>query len=225
MAKRVLATLFGAALLSGIAAQASANVTLTGADVRGPTGTVWDTSPGGYYALWVGSLNPTDTAITFNAASGSGNSFDILGEGWVGGQSGNSDPNYTLTLYFNDGSTDFSLAGLYNADTNSFAGPVSGNGVTLTAFSWERDAGQQVGANTRVATGSDPLDYAGSFAFSVAAVPEPAQWAMMLAGFGVIGAAARRRARSRQAMVASETRRWARNSKRVGSATLRIETH
>lgn len=33
----------------------------------------------------------------------------------------------------------------------------------------------------------------GSFNFEVAAVPEPASWAMMIAGFGLLGAAARRR--------------------------------
>lgn len=35
--------------------------------------------------------------------------------------------------------------------------------------------------------------YAGTFNFGAAAVPEPAAWAMMIAGFGLVGAAMRRR--------------------------------
>lgn len=43
-------------------------------------------------------------------------------------------------------------------------------------------------------------DNAGSFAVSVSAVPEPATWAMMLIGFGGLGAALRR-SRGRQALL------------------------
>jgi len=55
--------------------------------------------------------------------------------------------------------------------------------------------GRALGANldeltfAQVVNGSQDL----TFSASIAAVPEPATWAMMIAGFGVVGAAARRR--------------------------------
>jgi len=55
--------------------------------------------------------------------------------------------------------------------------------------------GRALGANldeltfAQVVNGSQDL----TFSASIAAVPEPASWAMMIAGFGVVGAAARRR--------------------------------
>jgi len=55
--------------------------------------------------------------------------------------------------------------------------------------------GRALGANldeltfTQVVNGSQDL----TFSATIAAVPEPATWAMMIAGFGVVGAAARRR--------------------------------
>ena len=41
--------------------------------------------------------------------------------------------------------------------------------------------------------GSKGGSYAGTFNFGAGAVPEPAAWAMMIAGFGLVGAAMRRR--------------------------------
>jgi hypothetical protein len=41
--------------------------------------------------------------------------------------------------------------------------------------------------------GSQGGSYTGKFNFSTAPVPEPAAWAMMIAGFGLVGAAMRRR--------------------------------
>jgi hypothetical protein len=41
--------------------------------------------------------------------------------------------------------------------------------------------------------GSQGGSYTGKFDFSTAAVPEPAAWGMMIAGFGLVGAAMRRR--------------------------------
>ena len=46
-----------------------------------------------------------------------------------------------------------------------------------------------------VATADTALDYV---SLGVAAVPEPATYALMLAGFGIIGAIARRRASARR---------------------------
>jgi hypothetical protein len=58
----------------------------------------------------------------------------------------------------------------------SFRGPAWGTG-TLELFYWD----------------SNPGDNIGSVSANVALVPEPASWALLIAGFGLVGAAARRR--------------------------------
>jgi hypothetical protein len=44
--------------------------------------------------------------------------------------------------------------------------------------------------------GKEGGSYSGNLSFSAAAVPEPASWAMMIAGFGLVGAAMRRRTKT-----------------------------
>ena len=58
----------------------------------------------------------------------------------------------------------------------NFSGPAWATG-TLELFYWDSNQG----------------DNAGSIAFDINAVPEPATWGMMIMGFGVMGAAMRRR--------------------------------
>ena len=63
-----------------------------------------------------------------------------------------------------------------------------GNAVNL----WSNgDMGRGVSYGIGVTDGQTLLDYAG--AVSVAAVPEPKSWTLMIAGFGLVGAAMRRR--------------------------------
>lgn len=51
------------------------------------------------------------------------------------------------------------------------------------------------GTNTIVVSGVAQTNAAFSGTISLAPIPEPAAWAMMIAGFGLVGAATRRRAR------------------------------
>jgi len=178
---------------------------LISAAVTGPTGTVWNTTPGdGYYGLFLqanngpGSpvINPNDTAINVPVINSQG--YLVTGEGFPtssdapGTTAPNSDPFYNLTLNFSNGA---SLTGTYTPTGNIFNGGTSAllDGVlyTLSDFSWTRDRGNTVQAFTAT-PGGDPNDYHGNFQLT-AAVPEPATWAMMLAGFGMLGFALRRR--------------------------------
>lgn len=59
------------------------------------------------------------------------------------------------------------------------------------------DMGSGVSYGAGVTDGKDVLDYVGGLA--VTAVPEPASWALMLAGFGLIGAVKRSRTRASRA--------------------------
>jgi hypothetical protein len=67
------------------------------------------------------------------------------------------------------------IGGVYQALGTSFSGPAWGNG-TLKLYYWD----------------SNFEDNSGFISASVS-VPEPASWAMLIAGFGLVGAAARRR--------------------------------
>lgn len=68
-------------------------------------------------------------------------------------------------------------------------GPVSGYGCCGDAFQFSNAASGYVADN---ASGSAYTNYA--FIESTGAVPEPASWALMIIGFGLTGAAMRRRA-------------------------------
>ena len=120
----------------------------------------------------------------------------LAGEGYLPGTTADSDPVYNLTLTFNGGQT---LTGQYVPELNSFSGGNSftsgGTTFSLIEFSFRRNLGDSVQRN--VATfGGDGNDYAGNFRISAAAVPEPATWGLMIVGFGMVGAATRRRART-----------------------------
>lgn len=66
--------------------------------------------------------------------------------------------------------------GTYQLFGANFNGAAAGSGA-LELFYWD----------------SNSVDNSGEIAFSLAAVPEPTTWAMMILGFGVIGGAMRRR--------------------------------
>ena len=70
------------------------------------------------------------------------------------------------------------LGGVFQFLGANFSGPAWGNG-TLNFYYWDSNNG----------------DNSGSIAFNVStgAIPEPASWAMMIAGFGMVGFAMRRR--------------------------------
>lgn len=84
-----------------------------------------------------------------------------------------------------------SLAGNFGA---AFTGlPVGYNGLTSlapTSVSFALGFPVTVGGASGTFTGASNV----TFSASVAAIPEPATWALMIAGFGMVGAAMRRRA-------------------------------
>ena len=74
-----------------------------------------------------------------------------------------------------------SIGGVFKVLGTNFNGPAWGNGA-LTLYFWDQNSGD----NTQFITVDIGLDGSGG-------VPEPATWAMMIAGFGLVGATLRRR--------------------------------
>jgi hypothetical protein len=155
------------------------------------TGTVWDTTVNGFYLAVLQQplgtiLNGNDPAsISIPSVLGK-NDFAVSGDGWPIGEVNNSDLFYRLTLGFGDGTV---VSGVYDTVSNNFFGSTSGN-ITLDGFLWERQEFNIVSEYSSTKGGS-PADYNGGFSYT--AVPEPATWAMMIGGFGMVGAAMRRR--------------------------------
>ena len=195
--KKLLLLSTVAAMAIGSSAQAA---NLISAAVTGPTGTIWDTTSNSFYALFLQQpglgnfLNPNDEAINANVTTGN-NRFLLAGDGFPVGTITDSDPIFNLTLRFADGAT---LTGAYTPLTNTFSGSTSATvgrtTYTLNEFSFRRNLGDSVSEYV-ARPGGDGNDYSGNFRFTTAlsAVPEPASWAMMITGFGLVGGAMRRR--------------------------------
>lgn len=191
-----------AALALALGATGANALTLTNAAITGPTGTIWTTAHTGNYTLFLSSpnpgdyLNPNDESISVGIPNGIRRVL-LTGEGYLPGNTLNSDPVYNLTLRFDTGQ---SLTGLYTVATNSFSAGRSlvsgGRTFSLIEFSYTRKLADVVRANVAT-SGGDGNDYNGNFRISSAAgaVPEPATWALMLGGFGLVGASMRRRSR------------------------------
>lgn len=195
------------AALATIPAIANAAPTITAAQVTGPTGTVWNTTADSYYTLFLQNpglgnfLNPNDEPVNF-ALTGDRTRVLLAGDGWRIGETADSDAIYNLLVTFSDGNT---LRGSYASTGNAFLGGSSftadGRVYNLASFSFRRYLGDAV--SQFVGTpGGDPNDYAGNFHIdsSVAAVPEPATWAMMIFGIGAVGFGLRRRSAVRTAV-------------------------
>ena len=187
--------------------------TLISAAVFGSLGqTIWATAnaPGtnaGNYTLFLQTpalgnfLNPNDQTIAYVPTAGSNEIF-LAGDGFAPGTTLNSDPTYRLQLTFDNGAV---LGGSYipgNANTFIAGSPVTVGGTTftLTEFSFTRNLADIVGPYQAVPMTGDPHDYSGNFSFTQSgqgslggAVPEPAQWAMLVSGFGLLGLGMRRR--------------------------------
>ncbi|WP_242139593.1 MULTISPECIES: PEPxxWA-CTERM sorting domain-containing protein [unclassified Sphingomonas] len=205
------AILFAAAAtaMALVSTGANAAANLVSAAVTGSNGsTVWNTtSATGFYTVFLQQpygkiMNPEGQAINDPTEAGL-NSFTINGDGWPIGGTTDSDPSYTMTLKFADGAT---ISGIYQKGISGVldatSSTVGDTTYTFTGFAWDRSHADNVSGNKAVA-GGDTSDYAGQFSFSAvqSAVPEPTTWAMMLAGFGMIGLGLRSR-RKEQAKVA-----------------------
>lgn len=191
-----------AALAFALAATGANALTLTNAAVTGPTGTVWTTAQTSNYTLFLQTpnlgdfLNPNDESVSLGILDNAITRVLLAGEGYTPGTTADSDPFYNLLLSFDTGQT---LTGTYTPTTNIFLGGSSiisgGQTYSLVEFSFRRDLGDAVQPN--VATfGGDGNDYGGNFRVDSGAVPEPATWALMLGGFGLVGASMRRRSRT-----------------------------
>lgn len=206
MSKKLLAALAATTLL----APAANAATLVSAAVTGPSGTVWNTTQDSFYTVFlqrpIGVLLNANDDFAGSAATLGPNNFSIAGEGYYPGTTVNSDSQYTLTLTFDDGAV---ITGDYVFDTAAPGGEFR-NGTTatagnmiyqLTGFGWDRSRADNVSA-FRAVSGGDPFDYTGQFSYtaSLTAVPEPATWAMIVLGFGILGGAMRTRARKSGAM-------------------------
>lgn len=193
------------AALALVSASSASALNLTDALVTGPTGTIWNTAQSVNYTLFLQTpnlgdfLNPNSEDVNFAVANNTITRFLLAGEGFLPGTTADSDPLYNLTLTFDDGQK---LTGSYTPGTNTFNGGTSivsgGQTFSLIEFSFRRTLGDAV--QPKVATfGGDGNDYSGNFRLSAAnagVVPEPATWGLMIVGFGMVGAAARRRTRT-----------------------------
>lgn len=200
--------LTGITLAFGLAvstAPANAATLLTSATVSGVTstgslsGAVWNTAVDGFWTVFLQqplgtNLNPNDNFAGSTVTTGQ-NNYTIAGEGFMPGTTANSDPSYMLTLMFSDGA---SILGNYVGSmfTGGTSSTVGGTTYTLTGFGWDRSPADNV-SRFSVGSGGDLADYTGQFSFrAVPAIPEPATWAMMLVGFGILGAFMRRKDRT-----------------------------
>lgn len=201
MSKKLLAAFAATTLITPAANAAS----LISAAVTGPSGTVWNTTQDSFYAVFlqrpIGVLLNANDDFAGSATTIGSNNFLIAGEGYYPGTNENSDLQYTLTLTFADGAVVsgdyvFDMAAPGGEFRNGTSATVGNMTYALTGFGWDRSKADNVSAY-RAVSGGDPFDYTGQFSYSasLAAVPEPATWALFVLGFGALGGAMRSRAR------------------------------
>lgn len=135
-------------------------------------------STGGFAAVWTGGSYSIDFGPT-NLLS-----FVL----------GSLDTYNKLTLKYQDGST-LAMTGGQIINGVSFPSGNQVSGATNGVVSYRVDGGPLLTGATFTSTGN-------SFEFdniAVAAVPEPATWALMVGGFGLVGFGLRRRRRQEEA--------------------------
>ena len=153
------------------------------------------------------TFNPgqANTPVTITLRSGSGLTGDIVATRTATLPTEPTEPNGAAWFDFDFTGTDLTAGASYTAiltTTSSLLGAVYGPDINIfTGQALGSDAytsGQLFAGNglSGFCTGSDSICDA-NFRFSTtgpaAAVPEPASWAMMLGGFGLLGGALRRR--------------------------------
>lgn len=208
----------GAVATLAIASQAQAAANLTyaavyGQDnasgVSGATLGIWSAGTGASNDNWTLFLSKATTGGTalqntgalnkgLNVATTAGvNNFTLNADSYVNqsGNTQNSSNTYRLFLGFADGAA---IQADYNVVTNAFSNATTATvggttyAFTNSGFQFTRGGGDTVGMYT-FGPNSNAPDYTGQISFTTTAVPEPATWAMMMVGFGMIGAVARRR--------------------------------
>ena len=166
-----------------------------------------DTLPG--WTVTTGNVNVVNGTFNGTTTPGAnlayeGNQYlDLVGQGGTGGisQALTLTPGDIYNLTFAYSNNGFSPNESTSASASFMIDGLSGTLFHSTATSTNLD--WQIFSGNFVATGADTLSFTNLTggpnegilldAVSVAAVPEPATWAMMLLGFGAIGFAMRRR--------------------------------
>lgn len=191
----------------------SAAVTGQATLVSGPSGRVWNTTVDSFYTLFIARpvtsyFNPNDnfSGAPVTDPDDGEFGFALNGDGFPTETRPNppvpSDPFYRLTLTLTEGSRTGTLSGVYSSATGLFTATTprlsfASGGYALTEFTWFRSNNNTVGAFSTNATPvigpGSRADYQGSF--TLVAVPEPATWALMILGFGVVGLTLRTRRR------------------------------
>ncbi|SNS40706.1 PEP-CTERM protein-sorting domain-containing protein [Sphingomonas laterariae] len=152
---------------------------------RAAFGATWDGV--GYYDSATDKLNNFQIVLTDRSDTGAGN-FDIyLNYAQIQWETGNADDGQ-------GGLGGFSASAGFNAGTGGQPG-------TFFEIPGSRTPGSFVDGGTAPLINATNNGTPGQFLFTVRngvvapAVPEPATWAMMIAGFGLVGGAMRRRPR------------------------------
>lgn len=215
-AKATLAAALSVAALLGVAGQAAASTNLltnggfediTGATPQGwggyTFGAGFSTLPG--WTVNFGSVDVTTNASGWSPAAEGNDSLDI--NGWEAGQISQSfddvaGKTYKVSFDYSRnvaGAPDPATADVFVGDTGlhvSSANDPSQFG-TFGAMQWKTDSFTFVGTGHDTLTLTATVPGNGGVFFDdvrvSGAVPEPAAWSLMIAGFGLTGAALRRR--------------------------------
>ena len=128
--------------------------------------------------LNITSLSADDAAVvTVNGTA-------IFGTGIFGPGNGN--------MFFTAAGPSVPFTFAANGSGGTFAAPfVAGNNL-IEVFYNNNNAGINTG-NGGLTGGPGALNLVGTVTFNAAVVPEPSSWVMLIAGFGLVGAASRRR--------------------------------
>ena len=103
------------------------------------------------------------------------------------------DPSATITSFLNNHVTDWTLAAWDTSIVPNGTASISGLFSPPVEFVLGKHYYAFVGGGT-VKSGTVFTDPSVGYTLSVGAVPEPGEWAMMIAGLGLIGAIRRRKA-------------------------------
>jgi hypothetical protein len=210
-----------AALLTTAAPALAANLIVNGDFESDPAPSPWYTQyvGGSSFTGWsvtgndvlLIDRNYSEDGLVFNAQGGSNNAIDLTGSGNTGFTDGitqavatEAGKTYRLVFFVGNASPTGSNAFSYrNPSIVNLS--IDGGGLqsftnstdTPFAINWQRFS------TTFVATGATSLAFsngtprgdsmAGLDTVSLVAIPEPATWAMLVLGFGLVGVASRRR--------------------------------
>jgi len=157
------------------------------------------------------ALAASSAAVGLSGAANAAASISYAGGSGTFGNSGIAAGSFTDLLNFTlpvSGTGNFTI-------TTSSTGvdfknvTIDGHAFSLTSvgpFDYGFLIGQALTAGVKTlsigGTSTGNGSYGGSITFSAAAVPEPATWAMMIGGLGLVGGAMRRRAKHQQLAVA-----------------------